>query len=49
MAPPNPLNNEPKDTGLRQLMMWTLIALIVSLIMAAIGVTLAIRWWDYSR
>jgi preprotein translocase subunit SecY len=36
----------PRDPGLRKMMTWTLIALIVSLIMAAIGVGLAIHYFD---
>jgi hypothetical protein len=37
---------EPGDSGLRQMMTWTLIALIISLVMAAIGVGLAIHYFD---
>ncbi len=37
---------EPPDRGLRQMMTWTLIALVISLIMAAIGVGLAIHYFD---
>jgi hypothetical protein len=37
---------EPRDPGLRRLLTWTLIALIVSLVMTAIGVALAIRFFD---
>jgi hypothetical protein len=35
-----------KDDGLRRVLTWTLIALVVSLLMAAVGVTLAVRWFD---
>jgi len=35
-----------KDTGLRLILTWTLVALVVSLLMALVGVTLAIRWFD---
>jgi hypothetical protein len=37
---------EPPDPGLRTMMTWTLIALVISLIMAAIGVGLAIHYFD---
>jgi hypothetical protein len=37
---------EPRDTGLRQILTWTLIALIASLVLTAIGVTLAIKYFD---
>jgi hypothetical protein len=37
---------EPSDPGLRRIMTWTLIALVVSLIMTAIGVGLAIHYFD---
>jgi predicted secreted protein len=35
-----------KDDGLRRVLTWTLIALVVSLLMTLVGVTLAIRWFD---
>jgi hypothetical protein len=35
-----------KDDGLRKVLAWTFIALVVSLLMALIGVTLAIRYFD---
>ena len=35
-----------EDTGLRQILTWTFVALIVSLVMAYIGVGLAIRYFD---
>jgi hypothetical protein len=34
------------DTGLRRMLTWTFLALVVSLVMAYIGVTLAIRYFD---
>jgi hypothetical protein len=34
------------DPGLRRMLTWTFIALVVSLVMAFIGVTLAIRFFD---
>ncbi len=39
-------HSPPKDDGLRRVLTWTLIALVVSLVMAAVGVTLAVRWFD---
>jgi hypothetical protein len=45
--PPASRRPEPiKDDGLRQVLTWTFIALVVSLLMTMIGVTLAIRWFD---
>ena len=41
-APPPP----PPDNGLRKLLTWTFIALAVTLLMAALGVSLAIRMFD---
>ena len=44
-----PLRRRPepiKDDGLRRVLTWTFIALVVSLLMTLIGVTLAIRWFD---
>jgi hypothetical protein len=39
--------SEPvKDTGLRRMLTWTFVALVVSLVMAYIGVSLAIRFFD---
>lgn len=35
-----------KDTGLRRMLTWTFVALVVSLVMAYIGVGLAIRFFD---
>ena len=35
-----------KDDGLRRVLTWTLIALVVSLVMAAVGAMLAVRWFD---
>jgi hypothetical protein len=34
------------DNGLRRILTWTFVALVVSLVMAYIGVTLAIRFFD---
>ena len=45
----DPQPGDPKDTkddGLRRMLIWTFVALIVSLLMALIGVTLAVRWFD---
>jgi len=35
-----------KDDGLRRMLAWTFIALVVSLLMALVGVTLAVRYFD---
>lgn len=35
-----------KDTGLRQLLTWTVIALVVALLMTYFAVTLVVRWFD---
>jgi hypothetical protein len=35
-----------KDTGLRRVLTWTFVALVVSILMALVGVSLAIRWFD---
>jgi hypothetical protein len=35
-----------KDDGLRKLLTWTFVALIVAILMAMIGVDLAIRMFD---
>jgi len=47
-APPDgPGDRSPvKDDGLRRVLTWTFVALVVSLLMAAVGVTLAVRWFD---
>jgi len=34
------------DPGLRRMLTWTFVALIVSLVMAYIGVALAVRFFD---
>jgi hypothetical protein len=34
------------DDGLRRVLTWTLVALIATLIMAGVGVTLAVRFFD---
>jgi hypothetical protein len=36
----------PKDDGLRRVLTWTFVALVVSLLMALVGVTLAVRYFD---
>lgn len=36
----------PKDTGLRQILTWTLIAFIVALLLTAAGVTLVVQLFD---
>lgn len=40
------LPERSKDDGLRRVLTWTLIALVISLLMALVGVTLAIRYFD---
>ena len=35
-----------RDTGLRRVLMWTLVALVVSILMAVVGVSLVIHWFD---
>jgi hypothetical protein len=34
------------DDGLRRVLTWTLMALVATLIMAGVGVTLAVRFFD---
>jgi hypothetical protein len=34
------------DTGLRRVLTWTLVALVVSILMALAGVSLVIHWFD---
>lgn len=48
IGPPSGNDGRPpqKDDGLRRVLTWTLIALVVSLVMAVVGVTLAVRWFD---
>jgi hypothetical protein len=36
----------PPDPGLRKMMMWTFVALIVSVLLAVLGAGLAIRVFD---
>jgi hypothetical protein len=43
MQPPNP---REEDNGLRKVLTWTVIALILSLLMAFVGVSLVVRWFD---
>jgi hypothetical protein len=52
-APPSPGGSSPdprhqrvEDDGLRRMLIYTLVALVVSLVMALIGVTLAVRYFD---
>jgi hypothetical protein len=35
-----------RDTGLRKMLTWTFVALVLSLILTAIGVGLAIKYFD---
>jgi hypothetical protein len=35
-----------RDTGLRRVLMWTLVALVVSIMMAVVGVSLVTHWFD---
>jgi hypothetical protein len=35
-----------KDDGLRKLLTWTFIAFVVAILMAIVGVNLAIRYFD---
>jgi hypothetical protein len=34
------------DTGLRRVLTWTLVALVLSILMAFAGVSLVIHWFD---
>ncbi|MBA3887635.1 MAG: hypothetical protein H0X67_18170 [Acidobacteria bacterium] len=43
---PEPALVQAPDDGLRQVLTWTFIALGVTLVLAAIGVTLAVYWFD---
>jgi hypothetical protein len=47
-APPTGRGSRPpsRDDGLRRVLTWTFVALVVSLLMALVGVTLAVRWFD---
>jgi hypothetical protein len=38
--------NVTADTGLRRVLTWTLVALVVSILMALAGASLVIRWFD---
>jgi len=38
--------DDDRDPGWRKLMTWTFVALVFSLILTAIGVTLAIKYFD---
>jgi hypothetical protein len=44
-APP-PAPSPPPDDGLRRVLTWTFIALVVTLILAAVGVTLVVYLFD---
>jgi type VI protein secretion system component VasF len=44
--PPEARGSSSPDNGLRRMLTWTFAALIVSLVMAYIGVTLAILFFD---
>jgi hypothetical protein len=44
--PSEPDEPHGPDDGLRRVLTWTLIALIATLIMAGVGVTLAVRFFD---
>jgi hypothetical protein len=35
-----------RDDGLRKILTWTFVALVISLVMTAIGVMLAIKYFD---
>jgi hypothetical protein len=37
---------EPPDRGLRKILTWTFIALVVTILLAIVGVSLAIRFFD---
>jgi hypothetical protein len=37
---------EPPDSGLRKILTWTFIALVVTILLAIVGVSLAIRFFD---
>ena len=47
-GPPAGRDSRPaqKDDGLRRVLTWTFVALVVSLLMALVGVTLAVRYFD---
>jgi hypothetical protein len=42
-----PVPPEPPDTGFRRIMTWLVIALIVSILMAFLGVSLAVRFFEF--
>jgi hypothetical protein len=35
-----------RDDGLRRLLIWTFVALAITLLLAALGVSLAVYWFD---
>jgi hypothetical protein len=41
-----PQGTEPADNGLRRMLIWTLVALVASLLLAVLGVNLAIHFFD---
>ena len=41
--------SEEKDNGLRKILTWTLIALVLAILAAVVGVDLAIRMFDPER
>jgi hypothetical protein len=47
-GPPAARDSRPpqKDDGLRRVLAWTVVALVVSLLMALVGVTLAVHYFD---
>jgi hypothetical protein len=45
---PDAVDQVPRDTGLRKLLTWTFIALLITLAMAVIAVNLVIYFFDRS-
>jgi len=47
-GPPAGRDSRPpqQDDGLRRVLTWTFVALVVSLLMALVGVTLAVHYFD---
>ena len=39
---------DPQDQGLRKMLTYVFVALILVLIAAALAVTLVVRWWGHS-
>jgi hypothetical protein len=46
MAAPEQAPAPPPDDGLKRLLTWTFIALVITLLLAAIGVALAVYFFD---